>query len=38
MLPIGITDSQGVRVLPESLYLRQLEERLGKQALTNIGY
>ena len=37
-LPLGISDSPGVRVVPESLYLNQLEERLGKQALKNIGY
>jgi hypothetical protein len=37
-LPMGISDSQGVKVVPESLYLRQLEERLGKQAVRNIGY
>jgi hypothetical protein len=37
-LPLGVSDSPGVKVMPESLYLRQLEERLGKQALRNIGY
>ena len=37
-LPLGISDSPGVKVVPESLYLRQLEERLGKQAVRNIGY
>ena len=37
-LPLGISDSPGVKVAPESLYLKQLEERLGKQALKNIGY
>jgi hypothetical protein len=37
-LPLGITDSPDVRVSPASLYLTQLEERLGKQALKNIGY
>lgn len=34
----GIYDSPGVPVAPESLYLQQLSERLGKQALANIGY
>lgn len=37
-LPMGISDSPGVKVMPESLYLRQLEERLGKEAVRNIGY
>jgi hypothetical protein len=37
-LPEGIYDSYGVPVTPGSLYLAQLEERLGKKALTNIGY
>ena len=37
-LPLGITDSPEVKVTPASLYLTQLEERLGKQALKNIGY
>jgi len=37
-LPLGISDSPGFRVVPESLYLKQLEERLGEQALKNIGY
>jgi hypothetical protein len=37
-LPEGIFDSQNVRVGPSSLYLTQLEERLGKQALKAIGY
>lgn len=37
-LPLGISDSPGSKVFPESLYLRQLEERLGKQAVRNIGY
>lgn len=38
MLPEGIYDSHGVPVAPASLYLAQLKERLGKQALINIGY
>ncbi len=37
-LPLGITDSPEIKVTPASLYLTQLEERLGKQALKNIGY
>lgn len=37
-LPEGIFDSQNVQVGPSSLYLTQLEERLGKQALKSIGY
>lgn len=37
-LPLGITDSPDAKVKPASLYLTQLEERLGKQALKNIGY
>jgi hypothetical protein len=38
LLPEGIYDSPGVPVIPSSLYLAQLRERLGKQALVNIGY
>ncbi len=38
LLPEGIYDSPGVPVTPSSLYLAQLNERLGKQALANIGY
>jgi hypothetical protein len=38
MLPQGIIDSQDTPVAPASLYLEQLKERLGKQALKNIGY
>lgn len=34
----GTFDSYGTPVLPQSLYLAQLKERLGKQALKNIGY
>jgi hypothetical protein len=37
-LPEGIVDSPGVPVNPPSLYLAQLAERLGPQALKNIGY
>lgn len=37
-LPLGISDSHGIKVAPESLYLKQLEERLGKEAVKNIGY
>lgn len=38
LLPEGIYDSHGTPVTPGSLYLAQLYERLGKQALINIGY
>jgi hypothetical protein len=38
LLPEGIYDSPGVPVIPSSLYLAQLRERLGNQALVNIGY
>ena len=37
-LPSGILDSHGTPVTPGSLYLAQLKERLGAQALVNIGY
>jgi hypothetical protein len=37
-LPEGIADSPGAAVAPQSLYLTQLAERLGPQALKNIGY
>jgi hypothetical protein len=37
-LPNGIIDSHGTPVTPQSLYLAQLAERLGTQALENIGY
>jgi len=37
-LPQGTIDSHGTRVAPGSLYLQQLCERLGPQALRNIGY
>jgi hypothetical protein len=38
LLPEGIYDSHGIAVTPSSLYLAQLYERLGKQAVINIGY
>ncbi|HET9571670.1 MAG TPA: alginate lyase family protein [Bacteroidales bacterium] len=38
VLPLGISDSQDENVAPSSLYLAQLAERLGGQALANIGY
>ena len=34
----GIVDSPGVPVVPDSLYLAQLCERLGPEAIANIGY
>ncbi len=37
-LPEGIYDAHNTPVTPASLYLAQLQERLGKQALVNIGY
>ncbi|MFC1539044.1 discoidin domain-containing protein [Candidatus Latescibacterota bacterium] len=37
-LPPGISDSPGKPVTPRSLYLTQLAERLGPQAVENIGY
>ncbi|HEY6227432.1 MAG TPA: glycosyl hydrolase family 28-related protein [Verrucomicrobiae bacterium] len=37
-LPEGVKDSAGTHVIPASLYLAQLKERLGPQALKNIGY
>jgi hypothetical protein len=37
-LPNGIFDSPDSAVSPGSLYLEQLRERLGAQALKNIGY
>lgn len=37
-LPEGIIDSHGKPVAPASLYLAQLRERLGPQAVKNIGY
>lgn len=38
ILPNGIYDSLGTQVTPGSLYLAQLKQRLGEQALHNIGY
>jgi hypothetical protein len=38
LLAEGHFDSHGVSVAPQSLYLAQLTERLGRQALQNIGY
>jgi hypothetical protein len=37
-LPEGVIDSQSVPVTPHSLYLAQLAERLGPEAVKNIGY
>jgi hypothetical protein len=37
-MPHGIYESQGTHVSPSSLYLAQLCDRLGPQALANIGY
>src|SRR5262249_7752115 len=38
LLPDGLYDSLGTLVIPSSLYLAQLCERLGPTALTNVGY
>ncbi len=38
LLPEGYYDSPGVSVNPQSLYLAQLSERLGKSAVQHIGY
>ncbi|MEI6075439.1 MAG: hypothetical protein WCS94_07700 [Verrucomicrobiota bacterium] len=38
ILPSGIFDAHGTHVAPASLYLAQLQERLGPSALTNVGY
>jgi hypothetical protein len=38
MLPEGIVDSPGAAVTPTSLYLAQLAERLGPDAVRAIGY
>ena len=38
IVPNGIYDSLGTAVTPGSLYLAQLKERLGSEALHNIGY
>ncbi len=37
-LPIGTFDSPEKHITPQNLYLTQLNERLGPQALKNIGY
>lgn len=37
-LPLGTSDWPGTPVTPQSLYLAQLAERLGPQAVKNIGY
>ena len=37
-IPSGIADSPGIRVTPGSLYLAQMAERLGPQAVKNMGY
>jgi hypothetical protein len=34
----GTKDSHGTSVTPQSLYLAQLAERLGPEAVKNIGY
>ena len=36
--PKGVFDSPGKMVVPSSLYLQQLRDRLGPDALRNIGY
>ena len=38
LLPEGIFDSHGTRVAPKSLYLAQLKERLGEDAIISILY
>ncbi len=38
LLPEGIQDSPGEPVTPQSLYLAQLAERLGPQAVKDLGY
>lgn len=37
-VPAGIYDAYGTSVIPKSLYLAQLRDRLGAEALSNIGY
>ena len=37
-IPEGIYESRGTAVTPASLYLEQLRERLGAEAVKNIGY
>jgi hypothetical protein len=36
--PNAIFDSPGTMVVPASLYLHQLQDRLGPDAVRNIGY
>jgi hypothetical protein len=36
--PNGVFDSLGKMVVPSSLYLQQLRDRIGPEALANIGY
>jgi hypothetical protein len=36
--PNGIFDSPGKPVTPPSLYLQQLQDRLGAEAVKSIGY
>jgi hypothetical protein len=38
LMPVGTFDSPGRCVSPSSLYLAQLNERLGRSALKNLGY
>ncbi|SDC03000.1 hypothetical protein [Niabella drilacis] len=38
LLREGVFDAQGIAVAPGSLYLGQLQERMGQKALKNIGY
>jgi hypothetical protein len=38
LLPSGVVESAGKPVKPDSLYLEQLRERMGPQAVTAIGY
>lgn len=38
LLPVGIFDSPGKPVAPQSLYLTQISERLGPSAVKNLGY
>lgn len=38
MLPVGVFDSPGIPVAPQSLYLAQLLERKGPSALEALGY
>jgi hypothetical protein len=38
VMPEGVVESEGTPVRPSSLYLAQLCERLGRAAVTNIGF